>query len=121
MLEHEWRYLATVVRVVDGDTLDLAVQLGFTIQVEQRVRLLGSRGGVNTPELHSADPAQRDRARAAMVRVIRTVPPGTAVRVRTQQDKRDGFRRYLAEIITEDGTNLGDALLAEGLADVWKG
>ena len=43
-----YQYLAKVVRVVDGDTLDLRVDLGFTASVKVRVRL----HGVNTPEMH---------------------------------------------------------------------
>lgn len=43
-----WTYQATVERVVDGDTLDLDIDLGFRIHSRQRVRL----HGVDTPEIH---------------------------------------------------------------------
>lgn len=36
-----YNYKATVVNVVDGDTLDCLIDLGFGIQVQQRVRLYG--------------------------------------------------------------------------------
>jgi len=43
-----WEYYAKVLKVVDGDTLDLRVDLGFTASVDIRVRL----HGINTPEIH---------------------------------------------------------------------
>lgn len=43
-----WEYNAHVVRVVDGDTLDLRVDLGFTVLVKIRARL----HGVDTPETY---------------------------------------------------------------------
>lgn len=119
MIEHEWRYLAKILRIVDGDTYIVEADLGFTVRMEITVRLLGSTGGVNTPELHAKSPIERSRAVAASLRVAKLIPPGTQVRLRTQMDHVDGFRRYLAEVITEDGTNIGDLLLAEKLADVW--
>lgn len=113
-----WRR-ARVLRWLDGDTLDVWADLGFSIGHEVRVRLIGSRGGVNTPELHDKDPAERARARIALARVVEIAPPGTDVMIRTEQDRVDGFRRYLAEVVCADGTNVGDTLLAEGKAEVW--
>jgi micrococcal nuclease len=43
-----WEYNAEVARVVDGDTLDLRVDLGFTVFVKVRARL----HGINTPETY---------------------------------------------------------------------
>lgn len=43
-----YEYRAKVKRVVDGDTLDLEVDLGFTVKVDIRARLFG----IDTPEIH---------------------------------------------------------------------
>ena len=43
------RYKAKVKRVVDGDTLDLDIALGFNLTLSERVRLMG----VDTPEIRS--------------------------------------------------------------------
>jgi exonuclease VII small subunit len=50
-------YSATLINVIDGDTIELRVSLGFEIYSDMRVRLLG----VNCPELHgpNADAGQR--------------------------------------------------------------
>lgn len=115
-----WEYRATIERVVDGDTFDATLDLGFYTWRHERLRLLGSFCGVNTPEMHAADPAVRARANAAKTRVLDLMPMGSVVTVRTHRqeagDPKDGFGRFLAEVILKDGTNLGDLLLAEGLA-----
>ncbi len=42
-----YTYRCKIVRVVDGDTLDLEIDLGFNVRIRERVRLFG----VNTPEV----------------------------------------------------------------------
>ena len=60
-------YLAKVVRVVDGDTVDLDIDLGFGIVLKkQRARLLG----INTPESRTRDKEEKIRGLAAKTRLI---------------------------------------------------
>ena len=49
-MTHRWLWRARVVRVIDGDTLDLEIDCGFHTLRTERVRLLG----VNTPERKGA-------------------------------------------------------------------
>jgi micrococcal nuclease len=49
-------YGATVLNVVDGDTIDLMIDLGFSIHHKIRVRLYG----VNTPESRTKDLAEKE-------------------------------------------------------------
>jgi len=44
-----YQYKATVERIVDGDTIDLTIDLGFKITTHQRIRL----AGIDTPEIFS--------------------------------------------------------------------
>jgi micrococcal nuclease len=115
-----WTYRATIDRWIDGDTVDVIVDLGFYVLHRARLRLLGSEAGVDAPELNSRDPAERDRARQAVSRAATLAPVGSSVVVQTQRaaagDPRDGFRRFLARVVLADGTDVGDVLLAEGLA-----
>jgi len=48
-------YNCKVLNVVDGDTIDIEIDLGFNIKVKERVRLIG----LDTPEVfgHNAEPA----------------------------------------------------------------
>lgn len=56
-----FEYKAKIVNVVDGDTCDLNFDLGFRLTLKQRCRL----GGVNTPELLSSSPEEREKAKEA--------------------------------------------------------
>ena len=51
---------------MDGDTLDLDIDLGFDIRYTTRVRL----ARINTPELHSKNPTEREKAKQAKQFVI---------------------------------------------------
>jgi len=112
-----YRYKAVCTHVVDGDTVDLDVDLGFAIHFNLRVRLLG----VNTPELHAKDPAVREAAQKARKRVevlllgeLLAKPP--ALIIETKKDSQDKYGRYLARIYSPNGACVNDLLLAEGLA-----
>lgn len=109
-----WDYQAKCVRVVDGDTIDAEISVGFYLYTVQRLRLLGSTGGVNAYEMHDKDPAKRALAVRGRDRVAELLPPGTAFAVHTE--KKDEFGRFLGRITLADGRDLGDLLMAEGLA-----
>lgn len=116
-----YEYRGRCVRVVDGDTVDLEVDMGFYLHASLRFRLYG----VDTPELNSSDPAQREQALEAKRFVEQALPTVTAIpyplRIRTH--KADSFGRWLAEIWYPDANGgesyLGGELLALGLAKEW--
>jgi micrococcal nuclease len=104
------RTAARVVRVVDGDTLDLALE-GRT----ERVRLIG----VNTPE--SVDPRRPVEClgREASVRAKELLPAGADVQVEPDptQDTRDRFGRLLLYVYLPSGQSLGLELIGQGFAN----
>jgi len=111
-------YRAKCTNVVDGDTVDLVVDMGFHCSFSGRFRLLG----IDTPELNSKDPVLKARAHVAKDRVISLLAPGSTkwnMFVQIQKDT-DNFGRWLASIGFQaaDGTmfNLNELLLNEGLA-----
>ena len=53
--------VVSVNRVVDGDTVDVTLDLGFSLYLKQRVRILG----IDTPELRSRDPEEKISAQVA--------------------------------------------------------
>jgi micrococcal nuclease len=105
-----YSYSATVRRVVDGDTVDLDVDLGFRVALAIRTRLLG----INAPELR--DQAGRDVRDALQARL----PGGEQVTVTTFRDPRDKYGRWLATI-EHRGEILNDWLVREGMADTMEG
>lgn len=103
-----YQYKAVVTNVVDGDTVDLVVDLGFKIQTKQRVRL----ARIDTPE--RAQPgyaAARDFVKESIL--------GKPVTIKTEKVSKWGY--YLAEVTLDDGKNLNDTLVQAQLAKYYDG
>ncbi len=82
-----WTYRATLVRAVDGDTIDVTVDLGFRLRIELRLRLVG----VDTPER-----GHPDYARATAM--LREHLDGKPLMLRTHKDRTGKYGRYLATV-----------------------
>lgn len=96
---HIFSYPARAIHVVDGDTIDVILDLGLRLTSTQRLRLLG----VNTPELHSKDLETRTAALAAKqftTDMLASWQPHDAdpwpLLVATS--KADAFGRWLADV-----------------------
>ena len=59
-------YNATVVKIIDGDTVDALVDVGFSIMTKKRIRFRG----INTPESRTRDTEEKVKGVAAKDRVI---------------------------------------------------
>lgn len=106
MSELYW-YRALIIRWVDGDTVDLHVDLGFTVRVDTRFRLLG----VDTPERGQAGWAE------AKAFVEGYAPADTAVTIRSEKPlKADKYGRWLAEVWPDGAVSVNQALTDAGLA-----
>lgn len=103
---------AVVVRVTDGDTVVLRGRGAGPLDGEPtRVRVLL----VDTPEVRDEPECYGEQAAA---RTEQLLPRGASVRVLADRDPTDRFGRALLHVWTDDGRNLGELLLAEGLATV---
>ena len=60
-----YTYDAKVVRVVDGDTIDALIDLGFNVHKKIRIRMVG----INTPESRTRDLEEKKRGLAAKARL----------------------------------------------------
>ena len=69
------QYKAKVRRVVDGDTLDLDIDLGFHITLRERVRLMG----IDTPETRTRDPVEKANGLKSKEFVIGFVADGDVI------------------------------------------
>lgn len=113
-----YEYLATVNNVVDGDTIDVAIDLGFSITQRQRVRLYG----INTPELHSKDVMER-RAALSAKSFLEEQVSGKQVKLKSVKPK-DKYGRYLAEVWPAEGLaaeSVNEMMVRVGLAKHWDG
>jgi len=102
-----YEYRAELLRVVDGDTIDVNVDLGFNITREIRLRLLG----VDTHETYgvSHDSKEYQRGIEETKFVAEWLPDEFIIRT----EKKGKYGRYLAEIERPDGEILNNRLLQE--------
>lgn len=105
----KYDYRATVLCWIDGDTLDVRIDLGFEVSVVQRVRLYG----VNAPEMNSASPSDRTLARSALAMAEALAPPGSLVQLQSHKSQ-DKYGRYLATVANDDGEDIAQALIGSG-------
>lgn len=107
---------ATVVRIVDGDTLEVRAHIWLGQSVQTMVRV----DGIDTPELRGRCPAEKALAQEARTRVATLLPPGSPVALHgVTLGKFAG--RVVARIQAADGTDLGASLIAAGLARAYDG
>ena len=113
-----YEYSAKLIRVVDGDTIDCMIDLGFDIKVRKRVRL----AGINAPESRTRDLEEKKRGLAATERVIELLDNGgDEFIIRTEYDRSGKYGRVIGNIILAIGTtqtneSLNDILVSEGHA-----
>ena len=102
-----YEYKATLTRVVDGDTLDLAVSLGFNVCLNERFRLYG----INAPEVKGVEREAGLRATEWLNATI----AGKELAIQTIKDGKEKYGRWLA-IIFAGGANVNEAMVAAGHA-----
>ena len=111
-------YRATVLRVVDGDTIDVMLDLGFSVSLKERIRFYG----INAPESRTRDADEKVRGLAAKAFVILwTEAHADEITIRTRIDKRGKFGRILGEIINAAGVCLNDLMIEQGHAVAYFG
>jgi len=100
-------YTGKVIYVVDGDTVDVVIDLGFRMQTIQRLRL----AGVDTPEKNQP---RFHEAKAFTENMI----GNKAVTVKADKVSKYGY--YLADIVIE-GKSVAESLIAAGLGKPYFG
>lgn len=117
MYEYSFRLL----RIVDGDTVDGIIDLGFDVQVKKRVRLLG----INAPETclqrKIKDPQERKKEKqlgiTAKHKLAELLHDQDKITIRTQLDKTGKFGRVLGSLFTYSSgvpLNVNQWLLMKG-------
>ena len=108
-------YMVKVTRVVDGDTIDVSVDLGFDIWHNARVRMMG----IDTPESRTRNLEEKARGLASKAR-LKELLKGQKVRLECSKEGKGKFGRILAEVVTIDKEgneiNINNRLIEEGHA-----
>ena len=121
-----YEYKAKLVKVVDGDTVDVDIDLGFGIWMKnERVRIMG----IDTPESRTRDKVEKLFGKAASARVKELLDEDIILKTqiaRNGEDMKGKFGRILGDFIVErfeDGKQemLTDILVEEGHAVAYFG
>jgi micrococcal nuclease len=111
-----WVYRAKLERVIDGDTLQIQLDMGLHAYRVERLRLLG----VNAPEVHGATKAAGDAA-TAYVREWLAAAGADPWPLVVQTYRTDNFGRYLGAVWrVVDGANLSNDLIYSGNAVAYR-
>lgn len=106
-----YEYRADVIKVIDGDTVHVRVDLGFDVSIFETIRLTG----VNAPERGKPGGAEATEW-------LRSKILNTTVRLVTVKDRREKYGRYLATIyLPGEQTSVNDQLIAAGHAVAYDG
>lgn len=97
-------YKAKVTRVVDGDTIDAEVDLGFNVFIKERFRLLG----IDAPETRTKDLIEKARGLKTKAFVEDIINSSTEVVIKT--NKAGKFGRWLAVVTLDGDTNLNNLI-----------
>tara|TARA_B100000287_G_scaffold121927_1_gene113728 strand:+ start:222 stop:623 length:402 start_codon:yes stop_codon:yes gene_type:complete len=101
-------YKCKLLRVIDGDTIDVDIDLGFGVWLQkQRIRLYG----IDTPESRTSDDTEKIYGNAAKNFLIKWTGAGELT-IKTHKDAKGKFGRILGEIWTFD-TNINKKMIQE--------
>jgi micrococcal nuclease len=115
-----YQYKCKIIKVLDGDTVDIDLDLGFKIILaNQRVRM----AGVDTPESRTAIAEEKVRGLLSKKKLAEKLPIGSWQIIETQKpdSNDDKFGRILGVFVLEDGTRVNDWLIQNNYAVPYKG
>ena len=107
-------YVRKVENVVDGDTIDVIIDLGFDILFASRVRL----AGIDTPESRTSDKAEKVLGLEAKEYLKKALKDAKSVVIKTEKmDSSEKYGRILGWVyINGDTVSLNDMMINDGYA-----
>ena len=112
-----YEYKVKILRIVDGDTVDVDIDLGFGVWMHrERIRLWG----IDTPESRTRDPVEKVFGNYAKDYVKDQMPIGSMQTMRTQKDKEGKYGRILGEFII-DGVSMNKTMVDKHIAVGYNG
>lgn len=109
-----YEYNCTVNRVIDGDTVDVDIDLGFGIVLtDERVRIMG----IDTPESRTSDKVEKVFGLASKERLKQLLGKKAILRTQIAKDGEDmkgKFGRILGDFVAPDGRLVTEVMIEEG-------
>jgi len=109
--ENMFEYKCEVIKVVDGDTVDVNIDVGFSIFHKARVRMYG----MDTPESRTRDLDEKARGLISKQFIVDKVANAKEIIIKTQKDGKGKFGRVLGKIFI-DGENINQSMIDQSLA-----
>ena len=110
-----YEYRAKIVRIIDGDTVDVDIDLGFGIWMKnERVRIMG----IDTPESRTRDKVEKKFGLASKAKLKSLLGNSTVLKTQINkkgEDMKGKFGRILGDF-TSDGKKVSKILCEEGFA-----
>jgi len=117
-IQDPFLYKCVISRIVDGDTVDVDIDLGFGIWLrKERVRV----AGIDTPEKRTKDKIEKQFGLAATAKAHTLIPEGTNCIIRTRRDKAGKYGRTMGDFVLEDGTLYTANMIESHHAVVYEG
>ena len=107
-------YVKSVEKIVDGDTIDVIIDLGFDILFSSRVRL----AGIDTPESRTTDKAEKVLGLAAKEYLKHFLKDAKSVIIKTEKmDSSEKYGRILGWVyVNGDTVSLNEQMIKDGYA-----
>jgi micrococcal nuclease len=104
-----YEYRAKIIKIVDGDTVDVDIDLGFGIVLsDERVRI----AGIDTPESRTRDKEEKKFGLAAKARVKQLLGKTCVLKTQINKNGEDMKGKF--------GRILGDFQVYDAKTDTWK-
>ena len=110
---YEYR-VKKITGVVDGDTIDVDIDLGFNVSFSQRVRL----AGIDTPESRTTDKKEKALGLEAKEYLKKQLKDAKSVVIRTEKmDSSEKYGRILGWLYVDGNTiSVNDTMIEDGYA-----
>jgi len=107
-------YVKKVTKVVDGDTIDVDIDLGFDISFSSRVRL----AGIDTPESRTSDKMEKALGLEAKAYLKNAIDNAKTVVIKTEKiDSSEKYGRILGWVFLDGSTrSINDQMITDGYA-----
>jgi len=116
-----YEYRCKVIRVIDGDTVDVDIDLGFQVWIRgERGRIMG----IDTPESRTSDKTEKVFGLASKARLKELLHGEVILKTevsKSGEDMKGKFGRILGDFILEDGRRATEVLIEEGHAVLYHG
>ena len=112
-------HVKKVLKVVDGDTIDVDIDLGFSVSFTQRVRL----AGIDTPESRTKDLKEKALGLESKEFVSKHIKAATTITIKTEKpDSSEKYGRILGWVYLDNASkSLNELMIDSGYAWTYDG